>query len=270
MYSSPIMLIPRKNSSMPYRTVVDFWVLNSRIVSINPSILLVRDAMQQISSSECEILSVIDLRDVYHTLRLDEESQHYCGITPYSGSPSYLMTCLPMGLSISPAVWMQFITKVMTEIQTEKDQELQATDPNTVKVATKHHLAVMDDITVHLKMTDHVTELIHLFKVLIKYGLKISPKKCQFFRKCLTYMGHDILMKNGRLCIQAHKSRTDAIQAVKTLTTVKEAQGFCGMANFLGMYIKDLAKMMAPIYDLTRKVVKFEWTEDCQNSFVAV
>ena len=196
-YSSPIMLIPRKNSSMPYRTVVDFRVLNSRIVSINLSIPLVRDAMQQIGSSECEILSVIDLRDAYHTLRLDEESQQYCGITPYSGSPSYLMTRLPMGLSISPAVWMQFITKVMTEIQTEKDQELQKTDPNTVKVATKHHLAVMDDIIVHSKMTDHVTELIRLFKVLIKYSLKILPKKCQFFRKHLTYMGHNILMQDG-------------------------------------------------------------------------
>ncbi len=194
LIQSPIMLIPRKNSSMPYRTVVDFQVLNSRIVSINPSIPLVQDAMQQIGSSECEILSVIDLQDTYHRLRLDEELQQYCGITPYSGLPLYLMTCIPMGLSISPAVWMQFITKVMVEIQTEKDQELQKTDPNMVKVATKHHLAVMDDIIVHSRMTDHVTELIHLFKVLIKYGLKISPKKCQFFRKCLTCVGHDILM----------------------------------------------------------------------------
>ena len=50
-YSSPIMLIPKKNSSMPYQTVVDFRVLNSRIVSINPSIPLVWDAMQQIGSS---------------------------------------------------------------------------------------------------------------------------------------------------------------------------------------------------------------------------
>ncbi len=73
---------------------------------------------------------------------------------------------------------MQFITKVMTEIQTEMDQELQKTDLNTVKVATKHHLAGMDDIIMHSKMTDHVTELIRLFKVLIKYGLKILPKKC--------------------------------------------------------------------------------------------
>ncbi len=42
------------------------------------------------------------------------------------------------------------------------------------------------------------------------------------------------------------------------------------MANFLGMYIKDLAKMLALIYDLTHKGVKFEWTEECQKSFEAV
>ncbi len=42
------------------------------------------------------------------------------------------------------------------------------------------------------------------------------------------------------------------------------------MANFLGMYIKDLAKMLAPIYDLTCKGVKFEWMEECQKSFEAV
>ncbi len=42
------------------------------------------------------------------------------------------------------------------------------------------------------------------------------------------------------------------------------------MANFLGMYIKDLAKMLAPIYDLTHKGVMFEWMEECQQSFKAV
>ncbi len=42
------------------------------------------------------------------------------------------------------------------------------------------------------------------------------------------------------------------------------------MANFLGMYIKDLAKMLALIYDLTHKGMKFEWMEECQKSFEAV
>ena len=44
-YSSPIMLIPRKLSGIP-RIVTDFRHLNSRLVTLQPSIPLVRDAIQ--------------------------------------------------------------------------------------------------------------------------------------------------------------------------------------------------------------------------------
>ncbi len=67
-----------------------------------------------------------------------------------------------MGLSVSPAIWQNFITKVLDEIPSKK-----------------HHIAIMDDCLIHSKWRDHITELIRLFRVLIKYGLKILPKKCQ-------------------------------------------------------------------------------------------
>ena len=70
--------IPRINT--------DFRHLNSRLVRLNCSFPLVRDAIQILGASECELISVIDLRDAYHTLRLSTESQKYCGITPYYGS----------------------------------------------------------------------------------------------------------------------------------------------------------------------------------------
>ena len=44
-YSSPIMLISRKLSGIP-RIVTDFRHLNSRLVTLQPSILLVRDAIK--------------------------------------------------------------------------------------------------------------------------------------------------------------------------------------------------------------------------------
>ena len=68
-YSSPIMLIPRKLKGIP-RIVIDFRHLNSRLVTLQPSIPLVRDAIQILGSSGCEVLSLADLRDAYHTLRL--------------------------------------------------------------------------------------------------------------------------------------------------------------------------------------------------------
>ena len=74
-YSSPIMLIPRKLTGIP-RIV-------TRLVTLQPSIPLVRDAIQILGSSGSKVLSLADLRDAYHTLRLSKRSQKFCGITPY-------------------------------------------------------------------------------------------------------------------------------------------------------------------------------------------
>ena len=52
-------------------------VRHLRLVRLNCSFLLVRDAIQILGASECELISVIDLRDAYHTLRLSAESQKY-------------------------------------------------------------------------------------------------------------------------------------------------------------------------------------------------
>ncbi len=62
------MVIPRKNSSVKYHVVSDFRHLNSCLVTLNPSVPLLCDAIQQLGASECEVLSVIDLHDAYHTL----------------------------------------------------------------------------------------------------------------------------------------------------------------------------------------------------------
>ena len=159
-YSSPIMLISRKLTGIP-RIATDFRHLNSRLVTLQPSIPLVRDAIQILGASGCEVLSLADLRDAYHTLSLSKKSQKYCGITPYYGSDSYLYQRLGMGLSVSPAIWQNFIQKVLQEI------------PNY----RKNHLAIMDDCLVHSKQKDHMSHLINLFKALIRNGLKISPKK---------------------------------------------------------------------------------------------
>ena len=103
-YSSPIMLIPRKLTGIP-RIFTDFRHLNSRSVTLQPSIPLFRDAIHILGSSGCEVLSLADLRDAYHTWRLSKRSQTFCGITPYYGSNSYLYQRLGMGLSVSPAIW---------------------------------------------------------------------------------------------------------------------------------------------------------------------
>ena len=249
-YSSPIMLIPRKQGGIP-RIVTDFRHLNTRLVTLHPSIPLVRDAIQILGASGCEVISVIDLRDAYHTLRLSKKSQKYCGITPYYGSDTYLYQRLGMGLSVSPAVWQNFIQKVLSEIPNHR----------------KHHLAIMDDCLVHSKKHNHMQHLIDLFKALIRNGLKISPKKCQLFRKKLVYMGHTLLIEDGIPKITPLKTRIEAILKLNPPKTPKNCKQFCGMVNFLSVFLKDLQLKLAPIYQLTRKGIPWVWSEECQQAF---
>ena len=115
---------------------------------------------------------MIDLRDAFHTLRLVLSSQKYCGITPYYGSPTYHY--LRMGMSVSPQIWQQFVDLVFQDNLIKRKQNFDV---------------IMDDTFIHLTAEEHMDDLMDLFKVLRKYGLKLSPHKCQFFKKKIVYMG---------------------------------------------------------------------------------
>ena len=248
-YSSPAMAIPRKNSDIP-RVVADFRHLNTKLPQLNMSFPLVKECIQRIGASQCEVMSVIDLRDAYHTLRLSPNSQQYCGITPYYGSDTYLYQRLPMGLKVSPAIWQAFINKVLGPI------------PNR-----QRHIAIMDDCLVHSKFKDHKQDLTNLFQSLLDHGLKISPRKCQFFRTSLIYMGFKFLIHEGRPSFTPMKDKCDAIRNLEPPKTIKDCRKFCGMVNFLATFLKDLQKHLIPIYNLTRKNTTFAWTDECQKSF---
>ena len=70
-YSSPVMLISRK-VTQDKRVVTDFGYRNTRIAKNNLAYPLVKDTFTTLSNSKCEVLSVLDLKDAFHSLRLTE------------------------------------------------------------------------------------------------------------------------------------------------------------------------------------------------------
>ena len=110
-------------------------------------------------------MSMPDLKDAFHSLRLTESSKKYCGILPYFGSASHLYQRMPMGLNISPPVWQSYINAILNCLSSRKYCE-----------------AIMDDLLLFLPTKQlHYEKLKDLLKALYKNGLKISPKKCQLF-----------------------------------------------------------------------------------------
>ena len=66
-YSSPIMFIARYNSGLK-RIITDFRFLNSKFQRVIWAFPLIRDAFAILGSSKCYCLSVLDLKDAYHTI----------------------------------------------------------------------------------------------------------------------------------------------------------------------------------------------------------
>ena len=85
-YTSPVMLITRKLTK-DKRPVVDFRLLNTRILRRNTSIPLMSDVLSILGNSECEVVSCVDIKDAYHSIRLTEMSKEYCGILPFLAVP---------------------------------------------------------------------------------------------------------------------------------------------------------------------------------------
>ena len=248
-HTSPVMLITRKIGA-DKRPVVDFRLLNTRVKRQNTATPLLRDIYQILGDSQSDILSCVDLKDAFHSLKLTEKAKDFCGILPYFGSPHYRYEVMPMGLSISPCKWIEYINYVM-ENMTHK----------------QNFIAIMDDLLIHSKKKNHMARIADLLKALVKHGLKLSPKKCQFFRTELVYMGNVFKVEKGKFVITPIKTRVEAILNTPAPLTPKECKSFCGVVNYLSLFCQNLQKLLAPIYDLTRKGRPFIWTENHQKTF---
>ena len=118
-YSSLVMLISRKLTK-DKKVVMDFRHLNVRIAKNNLAYPLLRDTFSVLGNLKCEVLSVLDLKDAFHSLRLSENSRKYCGILPYFDRSSYLYQRMPMGLNISPSIWQFYINAILDCLQSKK------------------------------------------------------------------------------------------------------------------------------------------------------
>ena len=74
------------------------------------------------------------------------------------GSPTYHYLCMGMGMSVSPQIWQQFVDLVFQDDLIKYKQNFDV---------------IMDDMFIHSTAEEHMDDLMDLFKVLRKYGLKL-------------------------------------------------------------------------------------------------
>ena len=135
-------------------------------------------------NSKCEVLSVLDLKDAFHSIGLLEDLKRYCGILLYIRSTPYRYQKMTMVLNISPSNCQSYINAILECLQSRK-----------------HCEAIMDDLLLFTTSKRvHMAKLEDLLKALLKNGLKIS-QKCLIIEDRNTVHGeHYIHKRQKSLC----------------------------------------------------------------------
>ena len=157
-----------------------------------------------------------------------------------------------MGMSDSPQIWQQFVDLVFQDDLIKRKQNFDIT---------------MDNMFIHSTAEEHMDDLLDLLKVLQKYGLKISPHKCQLFKKKIGYMGLEFQVDDDKVCYTPLKDKCEAIRNLDSPKTLKQMRAFCGMVNFLSSLLPDLRRLLIPIYDIQKKSKQFKWTDEAEKAF---
>ena len=106
-------------------------------------------------------------------------------------------------------------------------------------------------------MEEHNAILRKLFDRARKYGVKFNLEKSSFQMDEVYFCGHHI----SRDGLKADPSKIAAITDMKPPESKSELQTLLGMVNFLSRYAPNLADVAAPLRQLVKKNVQFQWNK---------
>ncbi|GBM32116.1 Retrovirus-related Pol polyprotein from transposon 297 [Araneus ventricosus] len=125
-------------------------------------------------------------------------------------------------------------------------------------------LVNLDDITiVGRTFEEHLYNIHKLLQRLQKANLKLNPKKCRFFRKGVSYLGH-IISTDG---VKTDPEKTKAVLYWPRPEAVHDLRSFLGLCTYYRRFVRNFSAIARPLHKLTEARSNFNWTEECEKSF---
>jgi hypothetical protein len=122
----------------------------------------------------------------------------------------------------------------------------------------------LDDILIFSETwEEHLRHIRWTLEKLRENSLYAKLKKCEWGSQEVEYLGH--IIRPGEVAMDPKKIKS--IIDWPTPRNVKDVQAFMGLANFYRRFIFKFSQIAAPITDLTKEDIPFEWTNNVQNAF---
>ena len=239
-WSANCVLVEKRDKSLRY--AVDYRLLNQLSKKDSYPVPRIDDALDALASAK--MLSTVDLLSGYWQVAMDPKDKEKTAFSTSHGL--YQFRVMPFGVCNGVATFERLMEFVLAGLNWQIC------------------LVYLDDIIIFSKDFDsHLSRLDQVLDRIGKAGLKIAPKKCQFFQEKVTFLGH-VVSKDG---ISTDPSKIDAVKEWPVPRNVHDVRSFLGTCSYYRKFIRGFADIARPLHRLTEKQARFEWTQECQIAF---
>ncbi|KAL9979865.1 hypothetical protein ACROYT_G017589 [Oculina patagonica] len=239
-WSSPVVLVKKKNGEM--RFCVDFRRINKVTKKDSFPMPLVADTLDALSGTQ--YFTTLDLKSGYWQIELHPSAQEKSAFVTHNGLYEFLV--MPFGLTNSGASFQRLMGHILRGLE------------------YRFALIYIDDIIIFSKsVEEHLAHLEEVFRRLREANVKLNPKKCSFVKQRVEYLGH-VVTPDG---VQPNPEKVRVVRDFPVPKNLKELRAFMGLANYYRRFVRGFAHIASPLNALTKKGVKFGWTQSCADAF---
>ena len=157
-WASPVIVVPKADGSK--RMCVDYRRLNSKVIKDGYPLPRIEDCLNTLK--DAQYLSIIDLKDAFHHIPLDELSKPLSAFVTRDGL--FEWNVMTFGHTNAPGTFQRYVNWVLRDLN------------------RKICIAYFDDIVIYgsKSVKEHCDALAAVLKRLQEYGLTAKYSKCHF------------------------------------------------------------------------------------------
>ena len=238
-WGAPVLFV-KKDKTL--RLCIDYRQLNRVTIKNRYPLPRIDDLFDQLRGAR--VYSKINLRIGYHQLRVRETDIPKTAFRTCYGH--FEFTVMPFGLTNALAAFMDLMHRVF---QPYLDQFV---------------VVLVYDILIYSQSEwEHEYRLRIVLQLLRDHQLYAKFSKCEFWLTEVRFLGH-VVSASG---LSMDPEKVETVMSLEMLKSVFEIRSFLGLARYYRRFIEDFSRLAAPMTRLTRKEVKFDWDDRCDEAF---
>lgn len=197
------------------------------------------------SLSQASIFTKIDLRWGYNNVRIREGDEWKTAFITKRGL--FEATVMYFGFSNAPGTFQAMMNTILSDLIRKGQVMVYLDDILIFGNDKKEHRKLVREVLQRLKDND----------------LYAKAEKCFFEKSSIDYLG--MIISKGH--VEMDPKKVSGVLEWPVPAKVKHVQAFLGFANFYRRFIKDFAKIVRPLTELTKKNKEWTWGESENEAF---